>query len=187
MTRVISVFMLMILSSLIRLNPMPIAAEFDGLEVVGRGANDNVIVTFEGIDRMEAGAPGSILLAFRNVSESTTYELLMDERLSARMALQLYDEDTPINDPYLDIPSRMLGDLSLDLTRMEPGDVFEYRMNIGEFADSELYEHLEVLNIQFQMSVPIYHEGADTSRDEWIEIMHVLNTLRNVPVVNGVL
>lgn len=180
--RFIQIWIIMVAS---QLSTAQTGTESDGMDIVGRGAGGDVIVTFEGINRAGTGALGSVFLKFRNVSDSAVYELLMDERLSGRMALQLYDGENPINDPYLEIPSRMLGDISLDLTRMEPGDVFEYRMDVGEFSDRELYEHLDVVNIQFQMSIPIYHEGADTSRDEWIEIMHVLSTLRDLPVING--
>jgi len=151
-------------------------------ETIGRALDGEMIATFENFGRGESGLLESIPITVKNLSESTMYEFLFDRRIH-QIAIQFWDNDVILNDPFENIQERMMGDTPMHLIRLEPGQSHLIDIRIDDYADSSIYKHLDAVRMLFNFTVPIYQEGTDTSKDSSLEWMRVFMSPTAVPVI----
>lgn len=184
MMKIIQIRIITLLSSIVLFSLSYADVDLQEPELVGSALDGDIIATFEGFGRNESGLFERIPITVKNVSEATSYELLLDPRIH-QIAIQLWDGDAALNDPFENVPQRRMGDVRLNLLRLDPGQAHLIDVDVNEFIESNIYEHLEEINIFFSLTVPIYNEDADTTHDSSLGILQVSMSPKFVRVVKN--
>ncbi len=164
------------------------AAENYHNEILASGVSGNISVTLQGYGRTEDGLLEEIVLNIHNSSESEVYEVLFDDRLVRQFWLVIEAEGQVLNNPLEGIEQPSMHGMSLNLLRIEPEQKLPFIIEINTAANVEanVYSEFEKVDLYLHIDMPIYAEGADTDKDDRIDMIRIRSNLKEIPVLSSV-